>query len=331
MAKNFVVGIMGCGRIAQAVKFYLDRNKIIKKVFFICKDSQAKYCDLLIGALPSALGQKCLRLALFYKKHLIDISDIDPPFYLKHRDKINKSDIMVIPGCGFSPGLVNCILGREFNKHPQIEEVEVKAGSLSPRRFYYPFLWCFEDIVAEHGLSSWQVVGAKKKLFPAFGGYQPERFFGIDAESYYVASGFENILDKFKLKNCTVRVVRPKGFREFFLFLKNYGLLSGKNLFYTKFLLERKMFTNITFAEIIFKNSKITWRWLIKAKSSAKEKLNSMQKITASVPAVVAELFLRGDINKRGLLFMEDLGQDKIFFSQLLQGVREKKIIVKND
>ncbi|MDD5347529.1 MAG: hypothetical protein PHT59_02835 [Candidatus Omnitrophica bacterium] len=317
---------MGSGRIARAARAYFAKDNSVGGVSFLSRDRDTGSCDLLVGALAGELGERGLVLALKYRKNLIDISDVDPPFYLRNRDRIERAGITVIPGCGFSPGLVNCILGKEFRGNRFVREVEVKAGSLSPRAAYYPFLWCFEDIVLEHRLASWQITNGRKKKFPPFGGFQEEKFFGIDAESYYVASGFENVLEAVRPRKFIVRVVRPRGFREFFRFLESYGLLSSDSLARTKQMLEAKIHDNITFAEVTIKGRGSTVRWLLKAAGRAKEPLNSMQKITASVPAVMGRLLLDGRIRQKGLLFMEELGKDDGVFDALITGVRREGI-----
>ena len=331
MNKKFKVSVVGCGRIARAVTYYFEQYPFVEKVSFLEKDTQARDCDLLIGALAGEIGKKCLELALRYKKNLIDISDIDPPEYLKKEKQIKKRGILVVPGCGFSTGLVNFILGRAIHESPGIRDIEVKAGSLSPKKFFYPFLWCFEDIIVEHTIGSWQIVCGKKKKFPVFDGYRREKLFGIDAESYYCASGFENILDKKKLSNLIVRVARPLGFRDFFRFIQEAGFINKKNLLTTKNILESRREDNITFAHVDIFGRNNKERWLIKSFSQGNDKLNSMQKITASFPAAVGKLVLGGTIKQKGLLFLDELAKDDAIFDRLLKETRKKGIKISRD
>ncbi len=318
--------IFGNGRIGQAVRHYCKENPATAKVDFFTAPRDLSSYDLFIGALAGKLGEKCLALALRYKKNLIDISDIDPPFYLRHKKVIEKRGILVIPGCGFSPGLVNCILGREMENHRLIGEVEIKAGSLAPILYYFPFLWCFEDLISEHQIPSWQILDDKKIKCPPFTGYIKEDFFNIPAESYYCASGFENLFKKIPARNFIYRVVRPRGFREFFLFLRNQGFLNKTHYAFTKKVVEGHTEDNITFAKLVLaaNNKKIVW--LIKSFSGKDEMLNSMQKITALVPATIAEGIISGTFKKKGLLFMEDLGRDPEFFSNLVANLSAKGI-----
>lgn len=329
MMKRFKVGIIGFGRIGRAAAFYFKKSRLVETVRFIHADNEAKYVDLLVGALPGEIGARCLALALKYHKNLVDLSDVDPPGYLKNESLIQRAGIIVIPGCGFSPGLTNFILGRELSRLNRVKTVEIKAGSLSKKKNYYPFLWCFEDIVVEHTIPSYQLEGGAKKRRAVFSGYREEKFFGIKAESYLCASGFENILDKAGVKNCFCRVVRPAGFMNFFQFLESYGLLDKNTMAQTKAMLERAQENNYTFAEISFITRSGTVNWGMRTFSESSERLNSMQKMTASVPAVVGEMICTGLINQKGLLFMEELAKDARIFNTLISGVKQKGIVLR--
>src|SRR3989338_6762395 len=321
--------ILGNGRIARAISCYLNKNRTADKITLLTNaGKEVKGCALIIGALAGSLGQDRLKLALRYKKPLIDVSDLDAEFYLKRKTRIEKSGITVIAGCGFSPGLVNLILGKELFLNPGIREIEVKAGSLSPNKHFFPFLWCFEDLILEHQIPSWQILKDKKKKFPPFAGYQKEKFFRVEAESYLCASGFENLLENPGLKSFQCRVVRPDGFRTFFNFLQNQEFLKKESLMLSKKILEARKQDNFSLSEIIIstKNKRIIWH--LKSHSRKEEGLNSMQKITAAVPALIAKLLLDNKIKQPGLVFMENLGRDKLIFDSVLSGLRKEGIAI---
>ena len=325
MRKSRVL-IIGDGRIGRAVASYCKKDPSIGGAdFFTARKNLSSY-DLFIGALPGEVGQKGLALALRWKKNLLDLSDVDPPFYLHHRKAVEKCGILVVPGCGFSPGLVNCILGREAAANPGVKDIEIKAGSLARTPHYFPFLWCFEDLMLEHRIPSWQIVDGRKIKCGPLEGYRKERIFGIAAESYYCASGFENVLEKMPARNFICRVVRPEGFREFLLFLDNQSFLSRANHAFSKRVAESRTEDNSTFAEIVFSAGNKKRRWLLKSFSRKGEALNSMQKITASVPAVLAGWIAEGTFKNRGVVFMEELGKDPTFFPRLIAALRAQGI-----
>ncbi|MBI4706827.1 MAG: hypothetical protein HY761_02750 [Candidatus Omnitrophica bacterium] len=317
---KFKVAIMGKGRIANALGFYLNKNNIS-----VCEDISRS--DLIIGALGGDFGEDCLKAALHYKKNLLDISDVDPPFYLKHKSQIERSGITVIPGCGFSPGLVNLIIGRELAINPGIRKIEIKAGSLSGKNNYFPFLWCFEDLILGHKLFSWQLVRGKKKRFAPLAGLQKENFFGIQAESYLSASGIENLFTGRGLTDFQYRVIRPLGFINFLKFLINQGFLDKANFALTKKILEEKKEDNFSFANVSLSGPGKKIEWLLKSSSKKNEQLNSMQKITSAAPVIIANFLKENKIGK-GLLFMEQLGSDEVLFSDLINRAREEGIVL---
>lgn len=329
MNKGYKVLILGNGRIGRAVLHYLKNEPLIERAAFLSREGEAKKCDLLIGALPGDLGEQPLRLAFRYRKNLIDISDVEPQVYAKKNREAIKSGITLIPCCGFCPGLINFILGRELAGEKDIKAIEIKAGTLSWQKDYFPFLWCFEDLVLEHRIPSWQILCGRVKKFPPFAGYRRERFFGIEAESYFAQSGFENMMQGIAVENFSFRVLRPLGFKGFFGFLESEGFLKKDRLAVTKGIVEENVKENITLAAIDIKSPAGRTAWLMKSVSGPKEKLNSMQKITAITPVAMAKALLSGRIKERGVLFPEVLGRDSFLFKEILRenNIRQVRVV----
>ena len=75
--------------------------------------------------------------------------------------------------------------------------------------------------------------------------------------------------------------------------------------------------------KILTKNKKILWR--IKSFSKKDEKLNSIQKIAGLVPAVVVKLLLENKIKDKGILFMEEMGENRKLFEEILREIKEEK------
>jgi|YelNatPaOPRAMG01_1025707.scaffolds.fasta_scaffold10270_7 saccharopine dehydrogenase-like NADP-dependent oxidoreductase len=332
MKEDVSILILGKGRIAQAVFYYFKKYSGIKKIDFFSGEKNIKDFSLLISCLPAKDAYLGLELALKFRKNLLDISDLDPPFYLKRKKEIEKQNIFVIPGCGFSPGLLNFITARELILNPYIDGVIIKAGSLSKEKFFFPFLWCFEDLIQEHTLYSYQIISGKKIKCPPFSGYQNEEFLGIPSETYFCPSGFENILERKKFFDFHFRVIRPQGFMVFFNFLKNYGFFNKENIHQTKNLLEKIKKDNYTIAtiELKRKNKRVAF-WKIFSFSKRNSPLNSMQKITAVLPLSLFKVIFFKGIHLKGLKFMEDLAENKIIFEELLKGLREKEIFIKRE
>ena len=334
--ENLRVLILGKGRVGRAVAYYLKKFKAAKKTAFFDNERQIKNFDILIGALPSVVAEKGLKLALKYKKDLIDVSAVAIPFYLKHKKEILKKGIKVIPGCGFSPGLVNLIVGFEWQNFDKIENIEISAGTLpTGTNFFFPFTWCFEDLIEEH--------------LEGFSGYKEERLKEVgegeesklssspfvktrEYESYFIEE-WNSLLYTFKSQNISFRVIRPIGFFHFFQYLKNYGFFKKENISFTKKILTEKKENNVTLALVKIsgicqqKKKEVLWRIFSFAKKQ--EKLNSMQKITALIPAIILNLLSQGKIKSKGILFVEEIGKNKELFQEVLTIIKKEGVLIK--
>ena len=275
--------------------------------------------------MPGKVGEFSLECALRHKKDLIDLSDLEIEFFLKKRREIEKKKILVLPNCGFCPGLLNFLISFFVKKLKKMKKIEVLAGTLSPKKFFYPFLWCFEDLILEHELPSIQLINGKKKRFLPFSGLEREKFFGILAESYFAQSGFEQLMKKIKTKNFIFRVVRPDGFFQFYNFLKNHGFFEKENFKKTKKILESKIEDNLTFGQIKIKTKKENIFLIIKSFSKKEEKLNSMQKISIVFPFEILKK-MKEEKLKKGLIFPEDLAKEK-FSGEIFENLKNHSLI----
>lgn len=318
--------ILGKGRVGLSIQHYLKKIKAKRVAFFSGREEIKKF-QLLIGALPGKIGEKSWQLALRYKKDLIDVSDLDPKDYLKFSERAKEKEIRIIPECGFSPGFTNLVCGYE-ESFQKIEKIEILAGTISKIKFFFPFTWCFEDLIEGYQEKALLIKKGKKIFLPPFSGYRKERIKGILAESYF-ASGLSSLPLNLSVKNLSYRVLRPFGFFYFFQFLKNQGFLKKENLKLTKKILESKKGDNLTIGQIKIFRKKQKTIWQIESFSKKKEKLNSMQKITGLIPALIAKALFENKIKGKGILSMEKIGQDKKLFKEILSQLRKEGILIK--
>jgi saccharopine dehydrogenase-like NADP-dependent oxidoreductase len=330
MKKKLKILILGRGKVGKAVAYYLGKLKATKKVAFFANERNVKNFDILIGTLPSKVSIKGLKLALKYKKDLIDVSALATPFYLKHKKEILKRGIKVIPGCGVSPGLVNLIVGFESQNFKKIKEIEISVGTLPWRiKYFFPFTWCFEDLIEQHLGGASIVKNGKKIGLPSFSGYKKEKLKKIgEFESYFIEE-WNTLFYSLKPRNISFRVIRPIGFYYFFQYLKNYGFFKKKNISFTEKLLTQKKVDNVTLA--LVKISGVSQRqkkevfWKVFSFAKKGDKLNSMQKITSIVPVIILQLFSKDKIKNKGVIFMEDLGKNKNLFKEILKEIKKEK------
>ncbi len=316
--------IFGKGKIGRAFFNLLSKRKF--KVVFWEKNLDLKNYHFFLGALPGKIGHLSLEFALKEKKDLIDLSDLEPEFYLERKNEIKKAKITVLANCGFCPGLLNFLIAFYTKDLEKIKKIEILAGTLSPKKkFFFPFLWCLEDLILEHQLSSIQLINKKERKFKPFSNLKREKFFGTLAESYLAPSGFEQLMRKIKTENFIFRVVRPLGFYEFYNFSKNYGLFKRGNFEKIKEILEKKKENNLTFSKIKIESEKKNLSLLVKSFSKKDEELNSMQKISCFFPLEMAEKLIKKRI-KKGLFFPEDLVKES-FSKEVLKKLKNTPLL----
>jgi lysine 6-dehydrogenase len=355
--ENVKVFVLGGGKIGKAVAHYLEKNKaiseialfsdnpvdigkskkikvIIGNVFDKSKTEILKNYDIIVGALPEESGREGLKLALKYKKDLIDISVVSISFYLGYLSEIERLGIRVIPGCGVSPGLTNLIVGfgmRNFNKN---DEVEIGAGTLSVGQdYFFPFTWSFGDLIEEHLYRATIIKNGKQVKLAPFSGYKTEELRDIGKFESYLIEEWSTLPCSLSLKNLSFRVIRPVGFFHFFQFLKNHSFFTKKNIGFAEKLLTEKKKDNTTIIYIKIgskSRQKKKFFWQVSSFSKRNEKLNSMQKITSLVPAFIIDVLLHKKIERKGLIFMEEIGKDENIFWEIINRLKKENIFVKN-
>ena len=70
------------------------------------------------------------------------------------------------------------------------------------------------------------------------------------------------------------------------------------------------------------KKKEVFWRVFSFAKKQ--EKLNSMQKITALFPVIILNLLSQNKIKNKGILFIEEVGKNKILFKKILKKLEKE-------
>jgi lysine 6-dehydrogenase len=359
-AKNKVlrkakVLILGGGKIGQSLSYYLKRNKAVSELALFCNNAKdlnesvipngvkiiigdvfdegkteiIKNYDILIGALPEKCGRQGLKLALKYKKDLIDVSVVPASFYSDNKKNINEKGITVIPGCGVSPGLVNLFVGFEMSNFKETDKVEIGAGTLPlNKEFFFPFTWSFQDLIEEHLENAVIIKNGKKITLQPFSGYRKESLGKTGEAESYLIEEWSTLPYSLKLKNIDFRVIRPLGFFHFFQYLKNYSFFEKKNINLIQGVLTKKKEDNITMIYVKIKGAKDEIFWRASSFSKKNEKFNSMQKITSLVPSAVLRLLLEGKINQNGLIFMEEIGGGGELFKKIINELKKNNIFV---
>ena len=349
---KYQVLILGSGFIGRAIAEYMKNNGAVSNIVLFSnnekelKDAKkeinsrkirivlgsilekkvqllARQSDFIFNALPGKIGLRGIELAVKAGKNIIDVSDLDYKEY-KHFDKeAQKKGIVIIPECGVSPGLGNLIIGAESKVLGNINSIEIQAGTLAPLRpHFFPVTWNVEDLILGHLLPATIIQEGKRKKLPPFSNYQKGLFKEVGEFETYIAEGLSTLPKTIEAKNMVYRVIRPVGFMNFFLYLKNHNLLDD----FSKG--EFKKEDNATLLLVTITGKYKTVRWSVMSFAKKNEKLNSMQKITGLIPAAIFQSFFKGDIQQKGIVLMEKIGKDKKVFQETIKKLRERGIFI---
>jgi saccharopine dehydrogenase-like NADP-dependent oxidoreductase len=323
--------ILGQGRVAHALQSLLAQSGLGEGTLLAEPVADLSEYRLLLGTLAGGLGPRALELALRHGIDLIDLADLETDVFDERHGEIVDRGICVIPAAGFCPGLVNLILGHELALGG-VREVEVMAGSLSVTHpHYFPFLWCFEDMVMEFDGPSVQIVGGREKCFSPWADLREETIHGVKVESYLCQSGFENLARSAGVDTFTYRNLRPEGFHHLFKFLRGHGAFDEEHIDITKALLEHSQKDNLSLARITSLRDSTRRSWEIVAESPGDAPLNSIQRLTAGFALEVARLVIEGRIGGPGVHWSEELGHDQDLVTDVLAQLRKRGTTIQLD
>jgi len=108
--------------------------------------------DIVLGALPSALGFYSMKCAIDAGVDMVDMSYLpQDPFLLDRAAR--KKRIKIVPDAGFAPGLSNVLIGEAYQELGKIDRLTILVGGLpqTPRPpFNYRITWSPADLIEEY-------------------------------------------------------------------------------------------------------------------------------------------------------------------------------------
>lgn len=193
--------------------------------------SLLKKFEIVVGALPSALGFYSMKCAVDAGIDMVDISYLpEDPFLL---DKIAKrKKIKIVPDAGFAPGLSNILVGEAFRQIKPIETIRILAGGipLNPiPPFNYRISWSPADLLEEYLRPVRIRKNFKTVTVDSLTGLEEFRLRRIGKLECFYTDGLRTLLRTFKdIKNMEEKTIRYTGHANLFNKIIESGLLSDK-------------------------------------------------------------------------------------------------------
>ena len=286
--------------------------------------------DIAIACLPHSLSFLAVQAAISAKCHLVDLVGSQYVEKEKLNGAAQDSNVLIVPGCGVAPGIVNALAARGAELLDEADEVTMICGGL-PRHpkppLWYQVVFRLESVMKLYTRPALAAENGKIIELPPLSGLEdihfPEPVGACEAvitDAHSVPHTLKN-----KVKKIYEKTVRYKGHWTKMGVLAELGFLDEKTLNIdgimispqqvTTALLEPKLksgsIEDTTVLRVIAKGKRdgktATFTWEMVDLYDRERNITSMAKTTAFPAVVVADWMARGKIADQGVLPIEQL------------------------
>lgn len=322
----------------KSIQMDLSNQKNIQKIF-------SEY-DLVIGALPSALGFQTLKTVIEAGKNIVDISFLpEDPFELNELAK--KKNVTAVVDCGVAPGMSNMILGYH-NQKMQVERFDCMVGGLPlVRSWPYEYKAPFSpiDVLEEYTRPARIVENSNIVVKPALSEIEQVEFEQVGTLEAFNTDGLRTLLRTMKIPFMRERTLRYPGHAELMKILSETGFfekeplevhgtkvspidLTAKLLFPTWKLDEDEEEFTVMRIEIegVENGHKKKVVYNLFDQYDELTQTSSMARTTGYTCTAVANLVLNGEYARKGISPPEFVGAENSCFGRVMEYLESRNI-----
>ena len=295
-----------------------------------------KESDIAIACLPHFLSLPVIHAAIEARCHLIDLVGSDYPEKIKLHEKAIEYGVLIVPGMGVAPGIVNILAARGIDSLDEADEAIILSGGI-PR---YPLLPLWYQVVfrleSVMGLYTRPAHAAESGVivnYPALSGLEAITFPDPVGQCEAVYSDAHSVAYtlKDKVNRIYEKTVRYKGHFEKMAVLQELGFLNEEPVTVdgievaprslTMAVLEPQLkgATNedITVVRVAVtgikdgQNQKLEWNMM--DHYDHEKDITSMAKTTSMPAVILAEWIAKGKVNHIGVVTPEEIIIDDFF------------------
>lgn len=347
--------VLGSGRMAEAIVYDLLKNKYSvtvagrskpkwnykgmkyakaeigdKNIFDLMKKNEC-----CISAVPYNFNFELTKLAIKARCNFVDLGgNIE---IVKKQFKLNKKakekGLRIVPDSGLAPGLVSNLTSLGMQQIKKAEKVQLRVGGLPQKPkgiLKYMVVFSVKGLINEYVepvviLHNYNV----KKVNPLIG-LEKLRIGGVEYEAFYTSGGTSTLPETFKgkIKTLDYKTIRYPGHAEHIQLLSELELTSsneeklGKVKLIPRELLERKIKEKYSYngkdmvvlqVSVESKSKRVKYELVDKEKAG----LSAMMRCTGFPASIIAQMIVRGEIKKKGVLRHEKDIDPKIVFDEL--------------
>ncbi len=188
--------------------------------------------DIVLGALPSAMGLETMRTIIRCKKNYCDISFMaDDPRSLA--EAAREGGVTVVYDCGVAPGMSNMFAGFAAAELDHCENVELYVGGLPAVRslpYQYKAGFSPRDVIEEYTRPARLVENRRVVIKEALSEVEQLEFPEVGTLEAFNTDGLRSLLDTIEAPNMREKTLRYPGHAELMRTFRELGLFSTEAL-----------------------------------------------------------------------------------------------------
>jgi lysine 6-dehydrogenase len=303
-----------------------------------------KNFDIVVGALPSALGFYNMECAVTAGVDIVDMSySSENPFLL---DKVaKKKKVRIVPDAGFAPGLSNILIGEAYSEFKGIDNLRILVGGIPQNPLpplNYRITWSATDLIEAYTRPARIIKKKKLVIVDALSGIEQFKVPKIGKLECFYTDGLRTLLTSMKnVKNMEEKTIRYSGHARIFKTLLEWGFLSDKSISIGKKTLSPKDFTleflkyvltqgdekDLCIMIIEIEKGKKKRKYMCVDYYDEKNKITSMARMTAYTGSVITQCIKK--YPHFGLVPPEYLGMHKSLCRYIKNSLKKYNIIIK--
>ncbi len=326
--------------LKRSIPIKAQQFNVSGKVKFI---KLIKTFDLIVGALPAALGYYTMDCAVAAGVDCVDMSysHEDP---LKLHEKARQAKVRIVPDAGFAPGLSNILVGETHQQFNGIDKLRILVGGIPQNAappFYYRITWSPTDLIEEYTRPARIIKNKESVTVDALTGIETITFPRVGKLECFYTDGLRTLLTTMKnVDTMEEKTIRYPGHAELFKTLIKCGFFSdqqvrcGKQMLsiksisteYLRVMLSQGDESDISVMEIDIKKGKNTRRYRCIDYYDSKNGITSMARMTAYTCSIIAQCVKH--YPDFGVIPPEYLGMNKKICQFIKSELKKRKIAV---
>ncbi|MFQ5670487.1 MAG: saccharopine dehydrogenase family protein [Acidobacteriota bacterium] len=313
----------------------------------VAETALAARADLVVGAVPGALGSALLEGVLTAGLSLVDIS-FSPDDPTRWDGMARQRGLTVVVDCGLAPGLSNLLAGHETARLETVHRIEILVGGLPIRRvlpYEYRFVFSPGDVIEEYTRPCHFREDGVERVRPALSDVERVEFPEVGTLEAFNTDGLRTLLTSLPAPTLKEKTLRYPGHARKMRLLRETGFFSLEPVqaggvrvaprAVTEELLRQRLALQdgeeeITLLRVTVEgeanHQQCCSTWNVVDRTDLAKGQSSMARTTAFPCAQVARLVASGRWRSPGIHPPEVLGRDDGIAQLILDGLRERGI-----